>query len=165
MRRLWGVLVVLLVLAGCTTERVGGDPDRTEAPTGPLDLEIPIELARVSPAAAGKSTDARTLPEPDGNKLAVDEPFLTITRLEHAKTQVEHNTGNWSLLITMTEEDGAVLSRWTAEHIGARVAMIADGVIVSAPMVQSPIPGREVTITARYTRDEAEALLNRITGR
>lgn len=160
MRRLWGVLVVLLALAACTTERVAGSPDRTQAPTGPIDLEVPIELARVVPTATGSTTE---LVDQDGLPLHVEDPFLTVDRLERAV--VQHQQTTWGLLITLTEEDGEVFSSWTAEHTGERVAMIVDGEVVSAPMIQSPIEGREVAITAQYTQKEAQALLHEITGR
>ena len=158
MRRVWGVLVVLLVLAGCTTERVGGRPDRTEAPKGPFDLAVPIELARVSPTET--PTD---LPDPEGVTLFLDEPFLTVTRLEHAEVQSQQ--GNWGLRIELTQDDGEVFGEWTEAHIGERVAMVVDGEIASAPQISQAIPGGEVVISGRYTQTEARALLNKITGR
>lgn len=160
MRRLWGVLIVLLALTACSTERVAGIPDRTQAPTGPIDLEVPIELARVSPAATESTTE---MADQDGLALHVEDPFLTVTRLDRAV--VEHQQTTWGLLITLTEEDGEVFSRWTAEHTGERVAMIVDGEVVSAPSIQSPIEGREVAIAGPCTQSEAQALLHEITGR
>ena len=159
MRRLLGV-VLLLVLAGCTTEQVAGTPDRTQAPTGAFDLSSPIELARVSPTATDATTE---LVDPDGLPLHVEEPFLTITRLEGAK--VEHQQTTWGLAITMTEEDGEVFSQWTEEHTGEQVAMIVGDEVVSAPMIQGAIPGGEVSISGQYTQSEAQALLHEITGR
>ncbi|GAB3449732.1 SecDF P1 head subdomain-containing protein [Actinophytocola sediminis] len=159
MRRLCGLLVVLFVLAGCS-ERVGGASERTEPPTGAADLSAPIELARVAPTAGPGTTE---LPDPDGTTLHVEEPFLTITRLEQATAQLQQTT--WGLAITLTEDDGKVFSRWTEEHTGEQVAMIVDDEIVSAPVIQQAIPGREVSISGSYTKSEAEALLHKITGR
>lgn len=158
--RLWGVLVILLALTACTTERVAGNPDRTRAPAGPIDLEVPIELARVVPTATGSTTE---LVDQDGLPLHVEDPFLTVNRLDRAVVERQQTT--WGLLIRLTEKDGEVFSRWTAEHTGERVAMIVDAEVVSAPVIQTPIEGREVVIAAQYTKEEAQALLHEITGR
>jgi preprotein translocase subunit SecD len=159
-RRLWGVLAILLMIAGCTGERVAGTPDRTEAPAGAFDLETPIELARVSQTATEATTE---MVDQDGSPLHVEAPFLTVTRLDRATVEMQQTT--WGLAITLTEEDGAVFSRWTEEHTGEQVAMIVGGEVVSAPAIQEPIPGREVSISAQYTQSEAQALLHEITGR
>jgi len=158
-RRLWGVLAVFLVLTGCA-ERTGVDAERSAAPTGAADLLAPINLARVVPAAATGTTE---LPDSEGQTLHVEEPFLTITHLEAASVVQQQTT--WGLNITLTEEDGAVFSRWTEEHTGEQAAMIVDGEIVSAPMIHEPIPGREISISGQYSRSEAQALLHQITGR
>ena len=159
MRRLRGVLAMLLLLTGCG-EQVSGDPRRTEAPAGPFDVAVPVEMARVSPTATEETT---SLPDPNGVTLHVEEPFLRISRLVHAEVQSQQ--GSWGLLIELTEEDGAVFGDWTATHTGERVAMIVDGEVASAPQIQSAIPGGEVVITGQYTQAEAQALLHEITGR
>lgn len=159
MRRFLGVLV-LLVLAGCSTEEVAGTPDRTQAPTGAFDLETPIELARVSPTATDATTE---MTDQDGLPLQVEEPFLTITRLERAS--VEHQQTTWGLSIAMTKDDGEVFARWTEEHVGEQVAMIVGDEVVSAPAIQDAITGGEVSISGQYTQSEAQALLHDITGR
>lgn len=159
MRWLRGVLAVVLVLSGCS-ESTGGTANRTAAPTGSADLASPIELARVSPTATPETT---ALPDPEGMTLHVEEPFLTITRLERASVTQQQTT--WGLTITLTEEDGEVFAGWTEDHIGERAAMIVDDEIVSAPTIQSAIPGGEVSISGPYTQTEAQALLHRITGR
>ena len=162
MRRLLG-LVLLVLVTGCTTESVGGDPQRTEAPTGPVDLAVPLELARVLPTP---SPSVPPSPGPDGVPLTIDEePFLTITRLDGAKTQLDQNTGQWTLIITLTEDDSATFAEWTGEHIGEQAAIIVDGEIVSAPQIQSEIPGPEVQISGDFTRDDVEGLLHDLTGR
>lgn len=160
MRRLWGVLVVLLMVAGCSAETVDGAPDRTQAPTGPTDLASPIELARVAPTATAATTQ-RT--DQDGATLNVEQPFLTITRLDRAAVEFQQST--WVLAITLTEEDRTVFADWTAEHTGEQAAMIVDDEVVFAPTIQEPIASEVVIISAQYTQDEATALLHKITGR
>ncbi|WP_154814402.1 SecDF P1 head subdomain-containing protein [Actinophytocola xinjiangensis] len=159
MRRFWGVVVLLVALVGCS-ETTGGSAERTAAPTGAADLLAPIDLARVVPAP-GEGTTA--LPDSEGQTLHVEEPFLTITRLEGATVEQQQTT--WGLNITMTPEDGDVFAEWTGAHTGEQVAMIVDGQIVSAPMIQGAIPGGKVSISGQYSQSEAQALLHQITGR
>ncbi len=169
MRR-WGVVVVLLLaLAGCSTERVGGSPatspsTSTSGRAGPVDLSVPLDLARVTPAGT-TAPSTSVLPDPEGTQLTLEAPFLTITRLEQAKVQFQEYAGTWGVVLTMTDADAAVFGDWTTDHVGEQVAVVAGGSVIFAPQIQSPITGGEVVISARYTQDEANDLLDRLTGR
>ncbi|MGH3757067.1 SecDF P1 head subdomain-containing protein [Actinophytocola sp.] len=167
MRR-WAVLLVFVVLAGCTTERVGGSPSRPsslpESATGPVDLRVPIDMSRVTPAGTTATTTS-VVPDQQGVPLTLEPPFLTITRLENATVQFQEAGSTWGVLVRLTDEDADVFGDWTTEHIGEQVAMVADGEVISAPQISSAITGGEVVITGPYDQDEAGDLLDQITGR
>jgi preprotein translocase subunit SecD len=138
--RRWGtLLLVVLALAGCTTERVGEAPEQptqtASAASGPVDLPAPLELARVVEPVAGTSPTGSQLPGPDGEQL------------------------------TLTEDDARTFGEWTGAHVGERAAMVANGEVIFAPEIQSAIEGGDIQITGQYGQDEANDLLARITGR
>lgn len=182
MRR-WGtLLVVVLALAGCTTERVGA-PSRPEtSASGPVDLSEPLELARVvetgasappglspspgSPPATGTASPSGSqLPGPDGETLTLEAPFLTIDRLEGASVQFQEYDGHWAVQLELTDDDAWTFGEWTRAHLGERAAVVADGEVIFAPEIQSAIEGGDIQITGQYEQDEANDLLARITGR
>jgi preprotein translocase subunit SecD len=167
-------LLLVFALAGCTSARVGGVPTKPSATEsgiesgagsgGPVDLEVPLDLARVMPTGATAPTTS-TLPDPDGIALPLEPPFLTITRLEDARVEFEQSGGSWGVQLAMTDEDAQVFGEWTSAHIGEQVAVVVDGEVVAAPQIQDAITGGEVTISAQYTQDEANDLLAELTGR
>jgi preprotein translocase subunit SecD len=164
-RRVVAVLFAVLVLGGCTTGRTGTTPSRPAPPSsgassGPVDLREPVELARVLPAAG-----ASVLPGPDGERLPLEQPFLTVTRLADATTQFQEYANSWAVVLSLTDEDARTFGHWTAAHIGERVAMVTRGRVISAPEIQDAIPGGDVVVSAQYSEHEAADLLAQITGR
>jgi SecD-like export protein len=175
--RALGVLLAVLLLAGCSFERVGppaehsagqdaGSPTSSEqgSPAGPVDLEVPLDLARVTPSGSvAASTTA--LPDPEGfGSLTVEPPFLRITHLDGADVRMQDNAG-WGIALSLTDEDARVFGNWTTDHVGERVAVIADGEVIFAPQVASPITGGEITIAGKYTQKSANELLAKLVGR
>ncbi|MGH3875727.1 MAG: SecDF P1 head subdomain-containing protein [Actinophytocola sp.] len=162
MRCSGAILVLLLALSGCT-ERTGTSSPQTSSPvdaSGPIELQEPVELARVLPASG-----VTVLPGPDGERLPLEEPFLTITELAGATTEFQEYTNSWVVVLSLTDGDARVFGDWTGAHVGERVAMVTGGRVISAPEVQSAIPGGEIVVSARYSEHEATDLLAQITGR
>ena len=165
MRR-WAVLLVVMVaLAGCSTERVG--PTRPPSPStasGPVDLRQPLELARVVPAGGPTGTAATVAADPDGEQLALEQPFLTITRLEDAAVQRAEYDNSWTIVVRMTEPDARTFGEWTSDHVGERAAIVVNGRVVSAPEIQAAITTGDVVIAGRFTERAAKDLLAQLTG-
>jgi len=156
------ILVLLLALSGCT-ERTGAPSPQDPSPadsSGPIELQEPVELARVLPASG-----VIVLPDPDGERLPLEEPFLTITELDGATIEFQEYASSWVVVLSLTDGDARVFGDWTAAHVGERVAMVTSGRVISAPEIQSAITGGEVVVSARYSEHEATDLLAQITGR
>jgi preprotein translocase subunit SecD len=71
--------------------------------------------------------------------------------------------GQWVVGITLSDRGATrfeAITRELAGNAGARaqLAIVVDGAVISAPVVQTAIPGGEVDISANFTRAEAERL-------
>ena len=53
---------------------------------------------------------------------------------------------------------GAAFGRYTAENIGSPFAIVLDGEVISAPVIQSHIPGGSGIITGNFTPEESTRL-------
>jgi protein-export membrane protein SecD len=77
-------------------------------------------------------------------------------------------TGRWQVNLSFDTEGSRHFSEITRQVVGAtppgnEVAIVLDGVVVSAPRIQSAITGGRAQITGDFTRDEAEDLANVLT--
>jgi preprotein translocase subunit SecD len=55
-------------------------------------------------------------------------------------------------------QGGAAFGRYTAENVGSPFAIVLDGEVISAPVIQSHIPGGTGIITGSFTPDESSRL-------
>jgi preprotein translocase subunit SecD len=156
-------VLAALLLAGCTS-RVGGAPADEERAGGPVELAVPIELRPVLETGSA-GPDVLELPTPDGERITMADPILTIRRLDKAGITFEETGGVWVLSLDLDEDDGKAFGDWTTDHTGERLAMVADDEVLMAPQIQSAITGGELQIAANYTKTEAQELLDTITGK
>jgi len=69
-------------------------------------------------------------------------------------------TGQYEVNMTMTPEAGAEWSKVTGSNIGKFVAIVLDGLVYSAPRVNSQIDGGRSNITGNFDLNEATDLAN-----
>jgi preprotein translocase subunit SecD len=67
------------------------------------------------------------------------------------------STGQWEVTVTFTATGQEKFTALTEATIGRQVAILLDGVVISAPQVLSRIPG-DALISGTFTRPEAEKL-------
>ena len=163
MRSLVAVALAAALLAGCVS-REGGTQEDSRTPAGPVELAVPIELRPVLETESADPT-AIVLPTEDGERLTLVDPILTIRELDAAEVKFEPNAGTWVLNLDLGEADGRTFGEWTEEHVGERLAMVANQEVLMAPQIQSAITGGEIQITGDYTQDEVQDLLDEITGK
>jgi hypothetical protein len=101
--------------------------------------------------------------------LVSDKPGQTMTpgqgsdawRLESVTVE-KGNAGSPEIHIRLDERGGELLGILSKANIGSKLAMIVDGkAVFAAPFIQSPL-FRDVLITGRLSRQEAEALANKL---
>lgn len=77
---------------------------------------------------------------------------------------IQGNFGSSYISFTLNEEGSKIFADYTAAHLGERLAIVIDGVIISAPNIQQAITTGEAQITGDFTHAEAEELAKRLRG-
>ncbi len=99
------------------------------------------------------STDPDTLKETDtGWRTYVLQARASITGdlIRDASAQPDQSKGalgGWYVAITFTDRGGSIFENITGDNIKRRFAIILDGKVESAPVIQTKIPGGHATIT------------------
>ena len=96
----------------------------------------------------------------DGRPLLVSkETALTGAALATAQVQFDSSRFNApSVGITFNGEGAKAFGKITTENIGRRLAIVLDGKVQSAPVIQSAIPDGQAVITGRFSPQEAADL-------
>lgn len=154
------LLVLVLVLAGCSAE-VTGAPNKDDSPTvGAVALVVPIEMRPAVESGGTEVKDPQT-----GESLTVGEPMMTIEELDGAEVTFDKANSTWALTIHLNDKDSKTFEDWTRDHTGEQLAVLIDGEVVIAPTIQSAIEGGDIQITGDFTQKDVDALLDKITGR
>ena len=70
-----------------------------------------------------------------------------------------------SVSVSLTEFGAQILKRASKENIGKKLAIVADGRVVSAPTIRDTIGGGEAIITGNFSDSEAYDLVERLNAR
>ena len=161
MRAAWLVLLAVLALGGCSAE-VTGAPAKDDSPTvSAVALAVPIEMRPVIDSGGTTVKDPHT-----GETLHVDDPMMTVERLDGAEIGIDKSgSGGWLLTIHLNDKDSKTFEDWTRDHTGERLAVLIDDEVIIAPTIEQAIAGGDIQISGNFTRKDVEALLNKITGR
>jgi preprotein translocase subunit SecD len=118
--------------------------------TGRLDF-VPIPSGQ-TPPTENSSID-----------LSVLQPLFSGDQLESANVGADQN-GNRTVNFVLKPAGKDLFANWTTAHIGEYFAIALDSVVISAPRINSAIPGGNVEISSGgiggFPRKEAENLVN-----
>lgn len=108
----------------------------------------------------GKETDIYELYAIRGNRNAL--PDLGGEVVTSARSEVRNDLGQNRPVVTMTmnDEGARKWARLTGDNIGRNIAIVLDGVVYSAPNVNSEITGGRSEISGHFTVDETTDLAN-----
>lgn len=111
-------------------------------------------------------TDYQLENQPDGNAEGdhmvnpqSGQPFTTVMTgagLQAAAAQLQQN-GQWVIAFQLTPDGAAVFGPFTAEHVGDPLAIVLDGTVLSAPVINSRLDTGGI-IEGRFTQQEAQTL-------
>lgn len=112
------------------------------------ETEAAEEVTETDPATA-PLTNPRT-----------GEPFTTVMTgagLESAVAQVDQLGTEWVVNFSLNEDGAAVFGPFTSSHIGQPMAIVLDGVVLSAPVIRAALTDGG-TISGAFTQDDAQSL-------
>lgn len=122
--------------------------------TAQLDIQQRRSQASADTAAGQEPVDAHVNP-------MTRQPFVTVMTGAGLKAAVagfdQMSAGNWLIQFELNEEGGAVFGPFTANSIGQPMAIVLDGVVLSAPVIQAELTTGGV-ITGDFTEEEAQTL-------
>lgn len=90
--------------------------------------------------------------------LCKSSPELTGSGLVNAKVELGGDYGYPQVGFELNREGAAVFAKVTEANINKSLAIVLDGVVQSAPNIQSKIPNGKGVITGSFTMDEAKFL-------
>jgi protein-export membrane protein SecD len=85
------------------------------------------------------------------------ETVMTGAGLATANAEFDQMNGGWLIRFDLTTEGGLVFGPYTRRAIGQPMAIVLDGVVLSAPTIQAELPTGGV-ITGNFSEEEANQL-------
>ena len=133
--------------------------------TALLEFKLVSEdQAMFAEALAGKPTEGHRLhtsAERDGKAekiLLEDKALLTGATIKDAAVNFESQFNEPAVSLEFNSEGAAVFSEITGANVGRRLAIVLDGEVKSAPVINERIPNGTAQITGRFSVDEATDL-------
>jgi preprotein translocase subunit SecD len=147
------------VQAARATRQSTDDAVRGQALAG-FDCAAPDPLV-------GNDDAARPLVTCDAGEFKYDlgPAFLNGDRIAKATPGPSEFGGGHLVSIEFDAEGARTWADFTTANVGQRVAILINGRVLSAPVIQSPITGGVAQITGRFTADEAAQLALQLSRR
>lgn len=99
------------------------------------------------------------LPARDGGLVAVeDRVALTGEHLVSASSEIDQQTGRPVVTFRFDTAGALEFGRITSANVGRQFAIVLDGEVLTAPVIQQPIQGGSGQITGRFTLEETQTL-------
>jgi preprotein translocase subunit SecD len=143
--------VAVMVLGGCP-----GAPA-----TAPAAQRVQFRLVA---ADGDRDAEVVRLARPDADELELRllrDVVLDGSGVERAQADRDMTLGQWTVSVTFTEAGSERLFEVTRDNLERRLAMVVDGLIVTAPTIRSPIRS-SAEINGAFDRARAEELVKAI---
>ena len=151
-------VVMTLVFVGCRA-----DPASTTT-TARSDEQPPSVSVRILPALTDAQPGYAEMTDPEGQVYYVGtEPIVTESDVVAAECK-DDRFGRHTVVIDLSDDGAQRLLDFTKNHIGQHLAILVDGGLMSAPMVNSAVSHTAV-ITGDFTRERAEEIAAALSGR
>ncbi len=125
---------------------------------GSLDEALKGNIPEGSVIAYGSRTDRSSGQKGSLPYLLKNRTLMTGASLETAKVQISDRFGEPNISIKFNSQGAADFDRITGDNVRKRMAIVLDGVVHSAPVIQERISGGQAQITGSFTMDEARDL-------
>ncbi|UCG14872.1 MAG: protein translocase subunit SecD [Deltaproteobacteria bacterium] len=90
--------------------------------------------------------------------LLKDRTLLTGEYLTNAEVRIDSQFNRPYVAISFDDRGGKIFERLTGEHVKERLAIVLDGNVYSAPVIQDRISGGNAVIEGQFTMEEAKDL-------
>jgi len=144
------------------------DPEKAVAAIKSTGLLEFIEVPKDKPVRAGqyvRTTEGDPQPRADvpeealpGKDAPVYKTVMTGKYLKSATVTFDSTTNEPQVAFELNKDGAKFFAEYTKEHVGDVLAIVLDKKVISAPVIQSPIPNGRGVITGNFTVDEARAL-------
>lgn len=127
--------------------------------------QVLIQQQREAAAAESTAEPTATQSEATPEVLPVvnpqtGQPFSTVITgagLQAAVAEYDPQSNSWHIRFELKPEGGAIFGPYTASHVGQPMAIVLDGVVLSAPTIQAQLDTGGV-ITGAFTEEDAKTL-------
>ena len=127
-----------------------------------LGMPGSLEFVLLPPETYGTAVTPGSKPIPAvGDRIDPALPAqFTGADLDRSKTvaAADPAVGAWQIEFTFNEQKSAEFATWSGEHVNDYIAIALDGVVQTAPYIQSKIEGGQGIISGTFTAEEARSL-------
>jgi SecD/SecF fusion protein len=106
----------------------------------------------------GPGVSMLDLRDGSGSVPVEDRVALSGDRLDRAASAFDPDTGQPVVTFAFDRQGSIAFAEITAANIGERFAVVLDGAVLTAPVIQTAIPGGQGQITGDFTVEEAQTL-------
>ncbi|MCX7822599.1 MAG: protein translocase subunit SecD [Syntrophobacterales bacterium] len=128
--------------------------DESVSPEDIAQGRVPVG-SRVYPV---KRFDPETRKVHQTNIVLKDRTLLTGEYITDARVRIDQQYNQPYVGLEFDPQGARIFERITGEHVKERLAIVLDGVVYSAPVIQEKISGGKASITGSFTMDEARDL-------
>jgi preprotein translocase subunit SecD len=100
--------------------------------------------------------------QPDSPVTVARKALVLAKEIARAWASEDRQTGGSMINIEMTPAGGTQLRDATTRYLGHRMAIVVGGVVLSAPMIVSPV-GAKTQIQGNFDTAQAKAIVERLT--
>ncbi len=93
----------------------------------------------------------------EGRAFLLGKALVSGKHLKDAKTSYD-NIGRPVVTLAFNSDGANLFDKATADNVGKQIAIVLDGIVVSAPVVQERISGGNAQISGRFSVPEAQRL-------
>ncbi len=129
---------------------------------GPIPAGTPVRTTYAEERRSEASSEGVTLDAGEAEAGPVYKTVMTGEVLQTADVQIDTTTGQPLVSFTLTPEGAQQFGDYTSAHVGDFLAIVLDGVVISAPRIQDAITGGQGTITGDFTIEEATQLATQL---
>ena len=130
-----------------------------------LDPNVPVSEeggVKTTPREEDRPEAEVVLPEKDGAEVTgryrLGPAQLTGRALKTARAEFDTTSGQWKVNFTLNERGSKEFDDLAAKNVNRQVAIVLDGVVQSAPTIQTANFGGSGEITGSFTEREAKDL-------